>query len=128
MPWIVILIASLIILIAVAAIPAFKIRREEYERTGKHPKGHYMGSGIAIGFGVGMALGIATDNIALGPALGLPIGVAIGAALEQKHAEDLRPLTEKEQKLQRIAILIGLGLVILGVVVFFATSFFLVNT
>lgn len=124
-PWITTLIAALIIILAIAAIPAFKIRREEYERTGKHPKGHYMGLGIAIGFAIGMPLGIATDNIALGPALGLPIGAAIGASLEQKHADELRPLTEREKRVQGMAILLALGLFILGVVVFFATTYFL---
>ena len=122
-PWLLVLILTLIIIIALAAIPAFKVRREEYRRTGKHPKGHYMGWGIAVGFMVGFPLGIATDNIALGPALGLPIGLAIGAALEQKHAQDLRPLTAKEENIQRMGMLAGVGILILGILVFFATLF-----
>ena len=119
------MISALIILIAIAAIPVFRIRQAEYKRTGKHPKGHYMGQGIAIGFAIGIPLGIATDNIALGPALGLPIGVAIGTALEKKHAKELRPLTEQEEKLQRMAILAGVGLLLIGIVVFFVTSYLL---
>ncbi len=90
-PWLQRLILTLIIIIGLVAIPAFRIRRGEYRRTGKHPKGHYMGWGIVFGFLLGSLLVIATDDIALGLALGLPIGVAIGAALEQKNAEDLRP-------------------------------------
>ena len=124
MPWLQISILTLIIIIGLVAIPAFRIRREEYRRTGKHPKGHYMGWGIVGGFMIGFLLVIATDNIALGPALGLPIGVAIGAALEQKNAEALRPLTEKEEKSQRTTMLAAMGILILGIVVFFATSFF----
>ena len=126
-PWLVVLILALIIILALAAIPAFKVRRAEYRRTGKHPEGHYVGWGIAIGFMIGFPLGIATDNIALGPAMGLPIGLAIGAALEKKHAKDLRPLTAKEENIQRMGMLAGVGLLILGILVFFATLF-LANT
>jgi len=122
-PWILILILALLIIIALAAIPTFKIQREEYMRTGMHPKGYYMGWGIAIGFMIGVALAIATDTIALFTALGLPIGVAIGAAFEQKHAEELRPLTEKEERIQRRAMLIGVAVLILGIAVYFALVF-----
>lgn len=121
-PWVLITVLAMVIIIALAAIPAFRIQREEYKRTGKHPKGHYMGRGITIGVAIGFPLGVATDNIALGPALGLPIGLAIGAALEQKHAQDLRPLTEKEERLQRIGIVAGVGVLILGIAVYFATK------
>ena len=122
MTWIMLLVLALIIIIAIAAIPVFKIRQDEYRRTGKYPKGHYMGMGMAIGMGAGVALGVAIGNIALGPALGLPIGVAIGAAMEQRHADELRPLTEKEQKLQRLAIIGGVLLLVAGVAVFFVTT------
>ena len=122
-PWLLVLILTLIIIIALAAIPAFKVRREEYRRTGKHPKGHYMGWGIAVGFMIGFPLGLATDNIALGPALGIPIGLVIGAALEQKHAKDLRPLTAREENVQRMGMLAGVGILLLGILVFFATLF-----
>jgi flagellar basal body-associated protein FliL len=122
MTWTMLLVLALIIIIAIAAIPVFKIRQDEYRRTGKYPKGHYMGMGMAIGMGAGVALGVAIGNIALGPALGLPIGVAIGAAMEQRHADELRPLTEKEQKLQRLAIIGGVVLLVAGVAVFFVTT------
>lgn len=120
MTWLMILILALIVVIGIAAIPVFKVRQEEYQRTGKHPKGHYLGWGMVIGFGIGMPLGIATDNIALGPAMGLPIGVAIGAALEKKHEDELRPLTEQEEKYQKLAVISGVGLLIAGIVVFLA--------
>jgi UDP-N-acetylmuramyl pentapeptide phosphotransferase/UDP-N-acetylglucosamine-1-phosphate transferase len=123
MPWLQVLILTLIIIIGLVAIPAFRIRREEYRRTGKHPKGHYIGWGIVIGFMIGFLLGNATDTMALALTLGLPIGVAIGFGLEQKHAKDLRPLTEKEEKIQRTTMLASMGILILGIVVFFATTF-----
>ena len=115
MLWIMILVLVVIIVIAVAAIPVIKIRQEEFEKTGKRPQGYYMGMGIAIGIAIGLPLGIAMDTIALGPALGLAIGTAIGAALEQKHAGEVRPRTEKEKQWQRLALVGGVILLMIGV-------------
>jgi O-antigen ligase len=122
MTWLMILILVLIVVVAIAAIPIFKVNREEYQRTGKHPKGHYIGLGMAAGIAIGMPLGIATDNIALGPALGLPIGVALGAAWEKKHEDELRPRTEQEEKLQRFVIAGLAALLVAGVGVFFVVT------
>ncbi|MFH1286806.1 MAG: Gmad2 immunoglobulin-like domain-containing protein [Candidatus Magasanikbacteria bacterium] len=116
------LILAMIIIIGIVSIPAFKIKQEEFKRTGKHPKGHYMSLGIAIGIAIGIPFGIAIGNIALGPALGLPIGVALGASLEKKHEKDLRSMTKKEIDLKKKMMLVLLGLFILGIVVFFFLS------
>ena len=70
--------------------------------AGKYPPGHWMGIGMAIGLPLGdfpaLLVGILTDNtttfIALGPALGCGLGVSLGAALEQRHKDEIRPLTE----------------------------------
>ena len=113
------IILAVIIILALISIPAFKLKQEEFKRTGKHPKGHYMGLGIAMGLPIGLPIGIAMGNIALGPALGMALGIAIGAGLEKKHAHELRPLTEREQKLQIKLVLIGLFFLVLGIVVFF---------
>ena len=43
------------------------------------------------------------------------MGVAIGAALEQKHKNDIRPLTETEQKVRNWTIWGLLILLLLGV-------------
>jgi len=125
--WLPIAIFIAIIVIAIAAIPAFKIKHAEYKRTGKHPKGHYMGLGIALGLPLGIPLGLAMDNIAIGPALGVAIGIAIGAGLEKKHAKELRPLTPKEKNLQQRLNLALAILVILGAMIFFAFAFFSKN-
>jgi hypothetical protein len=108
--WLAGLALVLIIIVAVAAIPVIKNNREEYRLTGKNPKGHYIGMGMALGIAIGLPIGIALDNIALGPAIGLPIGLAIGSAWEKQHEDELRPRTEREEKLQRRAMA---GLVVL---------------
>lgn len=115
MSWLMLLILALIIIIAVAAIPVFKVNREEYRRTGQHPKGHYLGLGMAFGIAFGLPMGIAIGNIALGPAMGLPIGLAIGAAWEKQHEDELRPRTEREERMQRFVLAGLIVLLIAGV-------------
>ena len=117
------IIFVIIILVAVTAIPAFKTKQEEFKKTGKRPKGHYMGLGIALGIPLGMPIGLAMGNITIGPALGMVLGVAIGVAMEKKHEKELRPLTEKERALQKKAVLLSIGLFALGLSVFIFTFF-----
>ena len=97
--------------------------------AGKYPQGHWMGIGMAIGLPIGylpsLLIGILTDNttvfIALGPAIGCALGVAIGSALEQRHKNEIRPLTEEEHKSRRWAVSIGLLLAFLGVLALIGT-------
>ena len=97
--------------------------------AGKYPQGHWMGIGMAIGLPIGyfpsLLMGILTDNttlfIALGPAIGCGLGVAIGSALEQRHKNKIRPLTEEEQKIRSWAVGIGLLLAFLGVLALIGT-------
>lgn len=86
-----------------------------------HPKGYWISIGISIGAGFGVALGLVFDNLALGIAIGAGIGVSIGAALEQKNKDNLRQLTEQEQKMQKWGVVVGLSflLVIAGLLMFF---------
>lgn len=113
------IILVLIVVFGIAAIPAYKIRKEEFERTGKHPKGYYLGIGLAIGMALGMPIGIAMDVVSLGLALGLPLGLAIGTTLEKKHEKELRPLSEREIKMQRYALIGGVVIFFVGVAVYF---------
>lgn len=117
-PWIAILVFLLLIAVIVIAYYAYKVSKDEFEKTGKHPKGHYMGLGIALGIPLGIPIGLAVGNIALGPAIGVAIGIAIGTAWEQKHADELRPLTEREEKLRSKIMLFLAGFFMLGLVVF----------
>ena len=95
-----------------------------------YPQGHWMGIGFNIGLCVGMLFGLVvigvlmhnmTLGIALGPSLGMGLGCAIGAALETKHRHQIRPLTEAEKRDRKRAVLVGIGLLIIGVVFFTIT-------
>ncbi len=130
-PWIGFTVFVLAIAGVVIAFSTLKVQRQEFRKTGKHPKGHFVGMGMALGLPLGFAvtlpLGIALGNIAfavtLGPGFGLAIGIAIGAHLEKKHEKELRPLTEKEKKIHRISMLLLIGLLLLGVTVFALLTF-----
>jgi hypothetical protein len=108
----------------VLAVTLRKVRADQEPATlGKKPQGYWMGIGIALGLPIGYLLafvmGVLMDEtssfVALGPALGGGLGIAIGSALEQKHKNEIRPLTEAEQKVRRWTILGGGLLVLLGV-------------
>ncbi|MBU1164200.1 hypothetical protein KKA15_01385 [Patescibacteria group bacterium] len=114
--WMIIIIAVLVVIIGIIAIITSKPSREEYKRTGKHPKGHYIGMGMAFGIALGMPFGVALDNIAFGPGLGLPIGLAIGMAMEQKYKDKLRELTPVEKKMKKIAVLSAFSFLIVGMI------------
>lgn len=81
-----------------------------------------MGVGIAAGMLGGYVLalitGIRMDDltsfIIFGPATGMLFGVAIGVALEQRHKDEIRPLTAAEQRARRRAMVVGGALVVLG--------------
>jgi flagellar basal body-associated protein FliL len=125
-PWIMIIVFLLLIVGIGIAFYAFKANKEAFEKTGKHPKGHYMGIGMAIGIPLGIPIGVALGNVALGPALGIPMGVALGSALEKQHADELRPLTKEEEEKRKKLLWISLGLgtimLALGVTVFFLVT------
>lgn len=102
---------------------------------GKYPQGHWMSIGMCIGIALGCIpsfVGLFFDQMApfvgIGPALGCGLGVAIGSALESKHKDELRPLTQDEQRVRfRItAIVLGalavlvLSLFVLGGIVLVA--------
>jgi hypothetical protein len=77
----------------------------------KYPKGYWMAVGISVGVAIGVAMGPLFDNIGVGIAIGIAIGSGIGALLEQKNKDNIRPLTEQEQKRQKWGVVIGLALV-----------------
>ena len=97
-----------------------KLEDELYRKTGKYPKGHYLDKGVAIGIAIGVALGIALDLFTIGIAVGLAIGYAIGQDLENKHKDELRPLTKEEKEIKKQTIYVMLMLLVLGLIVFAA--------
>ena len=98
----------------------------------KYPEGHFIGLWMALGIvifsGLGIPLSIATDNyafIGMGPALGIAIGLAIGQAIENKYKREGRiiPRSEEENKRRKVAIPLGVAILLVGVV-FFLLLFF----
>ena len=83
---------------------------------GKHPKGYWMSVGISIGVAIGVALGPLFENIGIGIAIGIAIGAGIGASLEQRNKDNIRPLTEQENKRQRWAVILGLLIMLASVI------------
>lgn len=93
---------------------------------GKYPQGHWMSIGMCIGIAMGSIpalFGILYDTMAsfvgIGPAIGCGLGVAIGSALERKHKNELRPLTEREQQVRFRLRVFGLGALALLVLILF---------
>jgi hypothetical protein len=82
----------------------------------KYPKGYWMGVGLSIGVAIGVALGPLFDNIGIGIAIGIAIGSGIGASLEQRYKDNIRPLTEQENKRRRWAVIIGLLILLASVI------------
>jgi hypothetical protein len=83
----------------------------------KHRQGYWRGIGISIGIAIGAGLGPIFDNFGVGIGVRVALGAAIGAALEQRHKDELRPLTEQEKVRQRRGILVGLILTTLLVII-----------
>ncbi|WP_091934659.1 hypothetical protein [Methanolobus profundi] len=103
---------------------AFKLKKQEYEATGKYPRGHYMGQGLAIGIAIGIPIAFALDNIFFGYMVGLVIGTVIGSRNESKHEHELRPLTPRERELRKKTILIFGALFAIGLFIFAAMVYF----
>lgn len=77
-----------------------------------------MSKGIGIGIAIGAGLGVALNNIAIGVGAGVAIGVGIGSGLEKKHKDEIRPMTDEEKKLKKQSILVALGTMLLGSLIF----------
>ena len=108
-----------IIVYAVLAIPAIKLKKELYKETGKFPKGHYLGLGLTLGLLVGLVVDILVESISLGPAIGVAIGLALGSAWENKKKYKLRDLTSKEQTLKIRMMIVLTVFILLGLAVLF---------
>jgi heme/copper-type cytochrome/quinol oxidase subunit 2 len=87
---------------------------------GMHPQGFGLSMGISIGAGFGVALGTALKNLGLGIAIGVTIGIVFGGVWEYRNKDKIRPLTEQEKKVQRLGIILGIIMLLIGVGVFMA--------
>jgi len=114
------------VLACIVTLALFVARRNELEmRQEQKPQGYWMSIGISLGLFVGMAGGLLASILTgeeslflpIGPGAGLAVGVGIGSFLENKHKDELRPVNETETKRQRLALLVGLGILfVVGVV------------
>jgi len=111
------IIAVLVVLFGVVAIYASRETRAETRRTGQHPKGYYMSQGMGIGIAIGASIGLAMDNIAVGIPIGIAIGAGIGSSREKKHAQELRPMTEKEKIMKQRGVLLAVALLMVTVLI-----------
>ena len=82
-----------------------------------------MSQGVGIGIAIGAGIGAAMNDVAVGIAIGVAIGAGIGSQLEKKHADEIRPMTDEEQKLKRQSIFFTIGTLFMGMVVFAITYF-----
>lgn len=95
------------------------------ETEKKYPQGYWTATGISIGLAIGVAMGLIFNNIGIGMAIGIAIGAGIGASLEQKNKDNIRSLTEQEQKRQKWGVVIGLaltGILFLALVIVYFVS------
>ena len=58
-------IAVLLVVFGGVAFYVSRETRAETKRTGKYPKGHYMGRGMGAGIAIGAGIGIAMNTIAM---------------------------------------------------------------
>jgi hypothetical protein len=99
------------------------------ENNKQYPGGHFvglwMGIGVAIFLGLEILFSIIIENpeingfIGIWPALGVAFGLAIGSAIEAKNKKEgkIRPLTENEMKRKKIAVTVGLIILLIGALV-----------
>ena len=113
----------LVIGLLVFAVLSMRKNKLGTEMEGMHPQGYGVGMGISIGTGFGVALGLALENLGLGIGVGIAIGAALGGAWEQRNKDKIRPLTKQESQVQRLSIIVGVVIMLIGVGVFTALLF-----
>ena len=82
----------------------------------------WIGIGMAIFAGFGVVIATVTDNpglIGIGPAIGVAFGASIGTALESRYRREgrLLPPSAADRRRMRIALGIGVALLLVGVAV-----------
>ncbi len=113
-----VIIASMILVIGGFAVNLAKKQRELRKLHPGYPEGYFQGRGMGVGIAIGASLGLAMDNIAIGVGVGVAIGAAIGTANEKKHIDEIRPLTKEERQLKKQKIMFLAATFMLGLLVF----------
>lgn len=104
------LIAVMILLFGILAVVQNRKLAEIRKNNPGFPKGHWMNQGIGIGMAIGAGIGVA-------------IGAAIGSGLEKQHQDEVRPLTDEEEKTRKQSLLFAISTLLLGLIVFAVTYF-----
>ncbi len=117
------LIAVVILLFGILAVVQNRKLAEIRKKYPGYPKGHWMNQGLGIGMAIGAGIGVAMGNIAIGVAIGVAIGSAIGSGLEKQHQDEVRPVTDEEEKIRKQSLLFAISTLLLGLIVFVVTYF-----
>jgi hypothetical protein len=117
------LIAVMILVFGIFAVIQNKKQAEIRKKYPGYPKGHWMNQGIGIGIAIGAGIGVAMGNIAIGVAIGVAIGAAIGSGLEKQHKDEVRPITDEEEKIRKQSLLFAISTLLLGLIVFVVIYF-----
>lgn len=117
------LIAVMILVLGIFAVIQNRRQAEIRKAHPGYPKGHWMNQGLGIGMALGAGVGVALGNIAIGVAIGAGIGVAIGSGLENRHKDEIRPITAEEKRINKQSILVAIGTLVVGLIVFLVTFF-----
>ncbi len=117
------LIAVMVVVLGIFAAIQAKKHMEIRKQHPGYPKGHWMNHGISLGIPIGVGIGIAMGNLAIGVDICVAIGTDIGSGLEKKHKDEIRPLTDEEQKLRKQSILFSIGTMTLGFIAFVVKYF-----
>ena len=122
-PFIMGLIAVMILVFGILAFVQNKKLAEIRKKYPGYPKGHWMNQGLGSGIAIGAGLGVAMENIAIGVALGVAIGAAIGSRLEKQHEDEIRPITDEEEKIRKQSLLFAISTLLVGLLVFVVVYF-----
>lgn len=117
------IIAVVVLVLGIFAVIQNKKQTEIRKKYPGYPKGHWMSQGIGIGMAIGAGIGVAMGNIAIGVAIGVAIGAAIGSALEKQHKDEIRPITDEEEKIKKQSLMFAIITLLLGLIVFVAVYF-----
>lgn len=121
----------LIIIGIIFALFAFKITGKTVKEDEKYPKGYYQSKGLALGIGLGyiimFVLLLLIDRmksfVYLAPTTGILLGLIIGNYLENKHKDELRPLTTEEKRRKKQLKISVLVVLIIGIIAFIYFAF-----
>jgi flagellar basal body-associated protein FliL len=89
------------LLVVIGILFSLVIKEPEKDKKQKYPRGHWIGMGISYGVGPGEVVTVCT-----------------GALIEYTNKGDIREATAEERKIRKVAIIIALVMLALGLIAF----------